>query len=468
MGVPAHDERDFAFAKALDLDVVQVISTPDNRESLDQAYIGSGTLINSGPFDGMDNHEVQKKINYWLEERGLGHEKIQFRLRDWCISRQRYWGPPIPIIHCPDCGTVPVPEADLPIRLPEIANFAPDGSGRSPLALCEDFVNTHCPQCGKAAHRETDVSDNFLDSTWYFFRYPSSNSTKHAFDPERTRRWLPVDMYIGGNEHAVLHLMYTRFMTMALHDMGLIDFSEPFKCFRANGMILKNGVKMSKSKGNTINPNDYIDRYGTDVMRTYLMFAGNFQDGCEFRDQGIHGIQRFLDRLWRYVIETQWDEGQIVEDALLHLLHQKIHKVTEDLERLHYNTAIPVLMELLDGLRSNPPHYRQAVKVLLQLVAPFAPCITQELWESMGETGQIVDAAWPMADPVYVHQELIEWIVQINGKVRARLNLAADSSQKGVEKKALESQRVQALLKGKDIVKTVFVPQRLVNFVLKN
>jgi leucyl-tRNA synthetase len=371
------------------------------------------------------------------------------------------------MVHCPACGTVPVPEAELPVLLPALDDFAPDGTGRSPLARCEAFVDTPCPQCGDAARRETDVSDNFLDSAWYFFRYPSADDTAQAFDRERTQRWLPVDMYIGGNEHAVLHLIYTRFLTMALRDMGLIDFEEPFKRFRANGMIVKDGAKMSKSKGNVVNPDEYLDRYGTDALRTYLMFAGNFQEGGDFRDQSIHGVQRFLDRLWRYANGTRWDDGDIADAALLQLLHQKIHKVTEDLEHLHYNTAIPALMELLTGLQEGKRHYRRAIKTLLQLVAPFAPCITQELWQSLGETGQVADAAWPQADPALMHQERIEWIVQVNGRRRDRLDLAADLTQQEVEAVAFSSERVRALLEDKQILKTIFVPQKLVNIVVR-
>jgi leucyl-tRNA synthetase len=440
MAVPAHDDRDFAFAQAFGLKIAPVIVAADKEQDLATAYTGPGRLINSGPFNGMDSQQAKAAINTWLQERGLGQAKIQYRLRDWCISRQRYWGPPIPMVHCPACGTMPVPEAELPVLLPSLEDFAPDGTGRSPLARCEAFVHTPCPQCGDAAQ---------------------------AFDRERTQRWLPVDIYIGGNEHAVLHLIYTRFLTMALRDMGLIDFEEPFKRFRANGMIVKDGAKMSKSKGNVVNPDEYLDRYGTDALRTYLMFAGNFQEGGNFRDQGIHGVQRFLDRLWRYASETTWDEEDIADAALLQLLHQKIHKVTEDLEHLHYNTAIPTLMELLSGLQESKRHYRRAIKILLQLVAPFAPCITQELWQSLGETGQVADAAWPQADSALMHQECIEWVVQVNGRRRDRLDLTADLSQQEVEAVAFSSERVRALLEDKQILKTIFVPQKLVNIVVR-
>ena len=466
MAVPAHDARDWAFATRFGLEVVQVIDA-GAVSIAGEVYAGTGRLINSGAFDGMEGAAAKTAIAAWLQEQGIGEAKVQYRLRDWCISRQRYWGTPIPIVHCDRCGTVPVPEQQLPVLLPHLQDFAPDGTGRSPLARSDEFVQTDCPQCGAAARRETDVCDNFLDSAWYFFRYPSAKDTTRVFDPERTRRWLPVDMYIGGNEHAVLHLMYTRFMTMALHNMGLIDFAEPFKCFRANGIIHKDGAKMSKSKGNVVNPDQYLDRYGADALRAYLMFAGNFQEGGDFRDTGIHGVERFLDRLWRYGMETNFARGKIEDAALLRLLHQKIAKVTDDLERLNYNTAIPALMELFNGLQEGQQHYRQALCTLLKLLAPFAPFIAQELWQQLGEKGQIIDAGWPEADPVLMQEAMVEWVVQINGKVRERMELAADLPQAAVEAAALAGERVGDWLAGKEIVKVVFVPRKLVNFVVK-
>ncbi len=463
MAVPAHDERDRAFAHVYDLPVVPVMAR--EQEEI-EVYSGSGTMVNSGPYDGLDNEEAGRQIVAWLEERGKGQRQVQYRLRDWCISRQRYWGPPIPIIHCASCGAVPVPEKDLPVELPQLEDFAPDGSGKSPLARAQDFVAVECPQCGVQARRETDVSDNFLDSAWYFFRYPSAKKADVAFDAELTKKWLPVDMYIGGNEHAVLHLMYTRFVTMALKDMGLIEFEEPFKKFRANGMIVKDGAKMSKSRGNVVNPDEYLDTYGADALRTYLMFAGNFQEGGDFRDGGIHGIARFLERVWRYVVQGDFAAGKVGDGEVLRLLHQKIDKVTRDLEALHYNTAIAALMELLNGLQEKEKHYREAACVLLQLLAPFAPFMAQELWQRLGQQDMICDAPWPVADAELMREEKVEWVVQVNGKVRDRMELAADAERDVVERAALARERVREWTREKEIRKVIVVPGRLVNVVV--
>ena len=462
MAVPAHDERDADFARAYDLRVVPVI----DGGSDEVVYSGEGKLINSGIYNRLDSEEAKRRIVDDLVARGCGERQVQYRLRDWCISRQRYWGPPIPIVHCAHCGPVPVSEADLPVVLPILDDFAPDGSGRSPLARVADFVAVHCPQCGAAAERETDVSDNFLDSAWYFFRYPSAKKKEVAFDAELTAKWLPVDMYIGGNEHAVLHLMYTRFLTMAFKDMGLIDFDEPFKKFRANGMIVKDGAKMSKSRGNIISPDEYLDRFGADALRTYLMFAGNFQEGGDFRDGGIHGVARFLERVWRYGVESDFVEGGIQDTQVLRLLHQKIDKITRDLEELHYNTAVAALMELLKGLQECSLHYREAVCVFLQLLAPFAPFISQELWQRLGCEGMVCAAPWPIADAELMREETIEWVVQINGKVRDRLQFAAAAAPDVIEEAVLARERVCEWTRGKKIEKVVVVPGKLVNVVL--
>ena len=347
---------------------------------------------------------ARERIGTWLEERGCGRIRVYYRLRDWCISRQRYWGPPIPIIHCPDCGPVAVPEADLPVRLPLLEDFAPDGSGRSPLARCADFVAAECPQCGRAGQRETDVSDNFLDSAWYFLRYPSTGCEAEPFAPSATAKWLPVDMYIGGQEHAVLHLLYTRFLTRALRDLGLIDFAEPFKRFRNHGIIVKDGAKMSKSKGNVVNPDEYLQQYGADVFRTYLMFMGPFQEGGDFRAGGINGIRRFLERVWRWVDKADWRDGPIAERAVEALLHRQIRKIGEEMEALRYNTAIAGAMELFNGLQEAPP-YRQSGLALVQLLAPFAPYTAQEMWTRLGGEGWVGDAPWPRSDETLARRE---------------------------------------------------------------
>jgi leucyl-tRNA synthetase len=424
-------------------------------------------MVNSSPFNGTSSTEANPKVINWLEEKGIGERKINFRLRDWCISRQRYWGPPIPMIHCEACGVVPVPEEQLPVVLPYIEDFKPDGSGKSPLARDESFLHTTCPECGGPAMRETDVNDNFLDSAWYFFRYPSANRDDMVFDSDLTEKWLPVDMYIGGNEHAVLHLMYTRFITMALHDMGLISFSEPFKIFKAHGLLIKDGSKMSKSKGNVINPDEYLDNYGADTFRTYLMFLGPYQEGGDFRDAGITGVRRFYDRLWRYTRQGAFSDAPATNPDLLALLHGKTKEVTNDLAALQYNTAIARLMELLNGLQNQETHHREAIRRLLQLAGPFAPFITQELWAQSGGEGMICDAPWPIYDESLIVFETVEYVIQINGKVRDRMELPTDTAQPDVEAAAFARERVQQWTNNKNIIKKIFIPNRLLNIVVK-
>lgn len=467
MAVPAHDERDFEFARKFGLPVVEVISPDGEEHELEEAYVGGGRLINSGRFTGVESREAIGKIGEWLEEQGKGKATVNYRLRDWCVSRQRYWGPPIPMVYCDDCGVVPIAEEELPVLLPHVEEFVPDGSGKSPLARDEEFVEVDCPECGKPARRETDVSDNFLDSAWYFFRYLSSDREDVAFGGEMTRKWLPVEMYIGGNEHAVLHLMYTRFLTMAFKEMGLIDFEEPFKRFRANGMIVKDGAKMSKSKGNVVNPDEYLDQYGADTFRTFLMFLGPFQQGGDFRDRGIVGVQRFFERLWKYAMETGFVDGEIEARELVGLIHRQIGRVTDGLEQLRYNTAVAALMELFNGLTAAERHYRQGIKVLLQLTCPFAPFITQELWERLGEVGMVNDAPWPEWDPELAQEERVEWVVQVNGKIRERLELPVGTVQSEVEETAFGREQIRGWMEGKEVVKTIFVPDKLLNIVVK-
>jgi leucyl-tRNA synthetase len=469
MAVPAHDERDFQFARTFDLPVVPVIAPEGGStdpSGLDAAYTGEGVLLNSGPFDGVPSGEAKIRITRWLADHGRGKAKVSYRLRDWCISRQRYWGPPIPIIHCDLCGTVPVPEEELPVLLPLLDQYEPDGSGTSPLARDPAFVKTSCPQCGGAARRETDVSDNFLDSAWYFLRYPSSDCNERAFDEALTRKWLPVDTYVGGNEHAVRHLLYTRFITMALYDMGLIGFSEPFEKFRAHGLLVKDGMKMSKSKGNVINPDHYLENYGADVFRTYLMFAGDYQQGGNFRDKNIAGVQRFLDRLWRYATKTDFSDDPVAGE-MLSLMHRKIKRVTDDVERLHYNTAIASIMALLQAMMGRSTHHRQCIAVLLKLLAPFAPFITQELWQRLGGQGQLCKQSWPQYEESLLRQEQVEIVLQVNGRIRDRARLPFDMPQRDVERIAFRSHRLRLHLEGKTVEKIVFVQNRLLNIVVE-
>jgi leucyl-tRNA synthetase len=468
MAVPAHDTRDFEFATKFGLPIVEVISPDGNsREPLLEAYVGEGVLINSGAFDGTPSTEAIAKVTESLAARGLGRAAVTYRLRDWCISRQRYWGPPIPMIHCEKCGAVPVPEKDLPVELPVMEDVRPDGSGMSVLARNEQFYNTTCPKCGGAAKRETDVNDNFLDSAWYFFRYPSTQFADRAFDRDTTKKWLPVDMYIGGNEHAVLHLMYTRFITMALKDMGLIDFEEPFKRFRAHGMLIKAGAKMSKSKGNIVNPDEFFNDYGADTFRMFLMFLGPYQQGGDWRDEGIIGVRRFLDRVWRFVRETELKPGMPENREALGVMHRTIKKVAEDYESLSYNTVIAAMMEMLNELNKQPEHYEWEADVMLRLITPIAPHVAEELWESLGREGFISNAPFPEYDPALTMQTTITVVAQINGKVRGKVDIDASTSGEEILRQVREHENVRGHLEGKTIVKEIYVPGKLVSFVVK-
>ncbi len=392
---------------------------------------------------------------------------VQYHLRDWLISRQRYWGPPIPIIYCDTCGVTPVPEDQLPVQLPQTENWLPQGSGNSPLADIPEFVNTTCPCCGGAARRETDVSDNFLDSAWYFLRYPSSDCIEAPFDPDITAAWLPVDMYIGGAEHAVLHLMYTRFITLALHDLGYIPFEEPFRRFRAHGLLTQDGAKMSKSKGNVVNPDQYIEKYGADTLRTYLMFLGPYDQGGDFSDQGIAGIRRFLNRVWQLVMNHQ-NSGQSAELDIKsqRQLHQTIHKVRADIQALKFNTAIAALMSWLNALEAKAHPTREEIKSFLLMAAPFAPYITEELWRRIGEPYSIHHQPFPQADPEWVKPAQETIAVQINGRTRTTLELAPDASQTEVMGLAMQSPAVQRYLSDREVRRVVYVPGQVINLVI--
>ncbi|MDR0786590.1 MAG: leucine--tRNA ligase [Gemmatimonadota bacterium] len=467
MAVPGHDERDFAFAQAFDLPVRRVIAgSGDSADSpVGEVYSGGGTLVNSGEYDGMESGEAKSAITAALAQRGLGEARVNFRLHDWCVSRQRYWGPPIPILYCDACGTVPVPEDQLPVTLPFIENYKPDASGISPLARHEEWYLTECPSCGGRARRETDVSDTFLDSAWYFLRYPSAGNHLAPFDPEVTRNWLPVNTYIGGNEHAVLHLLYSRFVTMVLKDLGHIHFEEPFTRFRAHGLIVKDGAKMSKSRGNVIVPDDFIEEYGADTFRTYLMFLGPYQEGGDFREAGITGPYNFLNRLWDAVLSA---EDRPIDPAVERKLHATIAKCSEDLGELSYNTAIAAMMEYLNVVRTGgrTPE-REAVQPLVTLIAPFAPHMAEELWSRTGGEGSIFDnGRWPTFDPAKTVADEVEFVVQVNGKLRARLVMRRGITESEARDVALSDANVRRFLEGVELRKVVFVPDRLVNLVV--
>ena len=465
MAVPAHDERDFAFATTFGLPIREVISPDGESHELEAAYIGPGVMINSPPFDGTPSAEGMSKVTQHLAERGLGEPHIEYRLRDWCISRQRYWGPPIPMIHCKQCGPVPVPEEQLPVILPDLEDFAPDDSGRPPLARAEEWVNVPCPQCGAPARRDADVSDNFLCSAFYFLRYPSVGMDHVAWDPERTRRWLPVDMYIGGNEHACLHLMYTRFLTMALYDAGLVPFEEPFRKFRAHGLLAKDGAKMSKSKGNVVNPDELLDSMGADTLRLYLMFCGPFQQGGDWRDEGIAGMRRFVERLFNLVMEGEIVDTP-VEGDLERVMHAAIKKVGEDLDGLRYNTAIAATMELSNAIRDSGVAQREAVETLLKLVAPLAPFVTEELWHALGHEGTIHDGPWPEYDPAKLVADTVDIPIQVKGKLRGTVTVPTGASEQEVLEAARSIPAIATQLEGKEIRKVIFLPGKLMNIVV--
>src|SRR6266849_3096662 len=470
MAVPGHDERDFEFATQYGLPIVRVIaeSTAEPDASIEQAYLGPGVLVRSGEFSGTDSESAKSAIIEWLRARGLGQPRVHYRLHDWCISRQRYWGPPIPIIYCPACGAVPVPESDLPVVLPYVENYRPDESGTSPLARVEEWYRVACPQCGTEGRRETDVSDTFLDSAWYFLRYPSAQRDDVAFDDELTRKWLPVNMYIGGEEHAVLHLLYSRFVTMALYDAGLLAFEEPYVTFRKHGLLIKDGAKMSKSRGNVVVPDHYIEQWGADTFRTYLMFLGPYQEGGDFRDRGLQGPYGFLNRLWETIVPVDELGSAATEGALERHLHLTIRKVTEAIATLRYNTAIAALMEYLNAVREGGRRANRAeVEPLVQLVAPIAPHIAEELWQRLGHPSSLFDGGtWPAYDAAKATADTVEIVVQINGKVRGHIVLPRGASQDTARAAALAEERVGRFLGNSSVRKIVFVPDRLINLVL--
>jgi leucyl-tRNA synthetase len=469
MGVPGHDERDFEFATQFDLPIVRVVAAPAETADtpLAEAFTENeaGTLVNSGRFDGLTVPEAKRAVVAWLEEIGQGKGVVNYRLHDWCISRQRYWGPPIPVVYCDACGTVPVPEDQLPVELPFVEDFKPDDTGVSPLARVKEWYEVPCPKCGAQGRRETDVSDTFLDSAWYFLRYPSADRDDVPFDDALTKKWLPVNSYIGGNEHAVLHLLYSRFITMVLHDAGQLDFEEPFAKFRAHGLIIREGAKMSKSKGNVVNPDEFIEEWGADTFRTYLMFLGPYEEGGDFRDAGIVGVRRFLDRVWMALREMT-PEGS-PDPAVMRKLHQTIRKVSDDMPRLSYNTAIAAMMEYVGVLRKaeRTPH-RAEVMPLVQLVASFAPHLAEELWErGEGGGGSVFEAGWPVFDAALAAEESITLAVQVNGKLRGQITVPRGVTQQEALAAALAEESVRKHVPGEPR-KVIFVPGRLLNIVV--
>ena len=421
--------------------------------------------------DHLDWSEVVKAAQRNWIGRTVNPEdgEVEYHLRDWLISRQRYWGAPIPIVYCDRCGTVPVPEDQLPVLLPDVEDWKPTGTGSSPLAAIPSFVNTTCPNCAGAARRETDVSDNFLDSAWYFLRYPSTQFDDRPFDADLTAKWLPVDMYIGGREHSVLHLMYTRFITMALHDLGYLPFDEPFKRFRAHGTITKDGAKISKSRGNIVNPDEYIETWGTDTVRMYLMFMGPYTQGGDFSDRGISGVRRFLSRVWHLVVKHAGRMNHGTTPAThRRRLHKTIQSVTEDIRELGYNTAIAALMEYVSTVQQRDELYAEEVESLLLLLAPFAPYITEELWERIGKPYSIHQQVWPVTDPSMLIQATETIAIQIDGRARGTVELPTGATEGEAMEAARQVEGVQRYLNGSAIQRIVYVPGRIINLITRH
>jgi leucyl-tRNA synthetase len=500
MAVPAHDQRDFEFAKKYNLPIKIVIrptgnDTMLNHEEMDEAYVEDGVQVNSDRFDGMPNREAIPKIINFFEEKGIGERNINFRLRDWLISRQRYWGAPIPIIYCESCGTVPVPEKDLPVLLPEKVEFKPHG--KSPLDDVDEFVNSTCPKCGGSAKRETDTMDTFVDSSWYFLRYISSKDNTQAFDSANANNWLPVDQYIGGIEHAILHLLYSRFITKVFFDLKLINFNEPFKNLFTQGMIIKDGAKMSKSKGNVVNPDLITEKYGADTQRLYTLFIAPPQRDAEWNDRGVIGSYRFLNKLWNTI--TSFEEYfKKIPDAgikpdlfsketkeLYRYINITIKKVTEDIEKSwSFNTAIASVMELLNmvvdfsaDLRDKDFNeeavindfnvLRHSLETSVKVLAPFVPHISEELWEILGHNPSIFSAPWPTYDEGSIAADQVEMVIQINGKVRSKLVVPSEITEDDLKSLVMDDKKINENLEGKKIVKTIVVPKKLVNLVVR-
>ena len=487
MGVPAHDQRDFDFAKKYNLPI-EIVVQPEGQnmkgEDLTEAFAAEGIMENSGEFDGMNNREALKKIIDYVEEKGIGERKVNFRLRDWLISRQRYWGAPIPVVYCEKCGTVPIPESELPVRLPENVKFT--GQGKSPLSECEEFMNTTCPKCGGHARRESDTMDTFVCSSWYYLRYCDPHNDKMPFAKDKVDYWMNVDQYIGGVEHAILHLLYARFFTKVLYDLGYVSCEEPFENLLTQGMVLKDGSKMSKSVGNVVSPDEIVAKYGADTARLFILFAAPPERDLDWNDTAVEGAYKFLNRVWRAVDELKpfMSDEKVVsaslnaeEKKLRFAVNASIKKVTEDFERFSFNTAISSIMEMVNELyrykdATAPESYSkpligEALRSLIVLLSPIVPHITQEMWESIGNDTALFDTPWPSFDESALVVSEVEIVVQINGKIRDKMTVSADLSREQMEEIAKTSDKVNALIGDKQIVKVIAVPKKLINIVVK-
>ena len=489
MSVPAHDQRDFEFAKEYNIPIIVTImpeKTVLDPATMTEAYEGDGKMVNSGPFNGRQNREAIPSIIDYLEENKLGKRRINFRLRDWGISRQRYWGTPIPIIYCENCGTVPVPYDDLPVVLP--VDLAVTMVGKSPLAECADFYQIECPLCKAPAKRETDTMDTFVESSWYFLKYACPDYNEGPLDSAKVNYWMPVDQYIGGVEHAVLHLLYSRFFNRVLNEFGLVSVREPFENLLTQGMVIKNGAKMSKSKGNVVDPEYMIKKYGADTARLFCLFASPPEKDLDWNDKGVEGCSRFLQRVWRLIAERINDMRDVEaifepltsdSDAvqLTYLMHKTIKKVTEDIDRFHLNTAIARIMELMNGLykflekdredEDTKKLTRGAFETLVSLLFPFVPHIAEELWEMLGKDSRMIGKEWPRYNPQYVEEDTVLVVVQVNGKLRDRCEVDRDIDQEQLREIVLTLDNVKRHIEGKTVMKTIVVPNKLVNVVVK-
>ncbi|MCR5662319.1 MAG: leucine--tRNA ligase, partial [bacterium] len=508
MAVPAHDDRDWDFAKKFNLPIRQVVMTAEQSKELNEkfnlielgasdasrvinhafetdykdfvlenAYCESGLMVNSAEFSGLSSEEGKRLIVKKLEEKGLGHVRVNYRLRDWLVSRQRYWGAPIPMIYCDDCGIVPVPEDQLPVLLPHVESYEPSGTGESPLATIEEFVNTTCPKCGKPAKRDTDTISQWICSSWYFLRYCSAGCEDHAWRPEDVDYWAPVDMYIGGIEHAVLHLLYSRFYTKMFYDLGLVKFTEPFKRLFNQGMICrmaKSGrlEKMSKSKGNSVNPDELVNKYGTDALRAYELFIGPPELDAEWDDRGIEGVYRWIRRIWTLMTEGTFAEGAETNEEVLRVSHKYIKKINEDLKRLHLNTVVAAFMEWSNALialnQKGVAIAKETLRQYIILMAPVIPHTAEELWQFFGGKDSIFAEcpSWPEADEKHLAEDEFTLVVSINGKPREKMLLPKGLEQADYEAKARANERVASALEGKEIKKIIYVPNKLLNFVV--
>ncbi len=484
MAVPAHDQRDFEFAKKFGLDIIPVVDTDDPEidvYNLKEAFAAEGNMINSEMFTGMNNKEAIVKIIDYLEEKGIGKKSINYRLRDWLISRQRYWGTPIPMIYCDSCGWVPEKEENLPVLLPTDVEFT--GKGESPLTTSKTFAHAVCPKCGKPARREMDTMDTFLDSSWYFLRYCDAKNDKEAFNPDKVKYWMSVDQYIGGVEHAILHLMYARFFQMALYDLGLVNTEEPFINLLTQGMVIKDGKKMSKSIGNVVSPAEIIEKYGADTARLFILFAAPPERELDWSDKGVEGSYRFLNRVHRLVFEfaeqcksapAEYKPENKADKELAYAMNYTIKKVSDDVGgRFNFNTAISSIMELVNEMYKykegtiNQGLFKAAIENLVLVLSPFTPHICEEMWEHLGHDTFIYSEAWPVCDESALVRDTIEIVVQINGKVKEKMDIPAGLGKDELEKLAMENEKVQKLTSGKNVVKVIAVPGKLVNIVVK-